>query len=90
MSFSDFINELDNLTESKYRLKTTKAYFKGWKVEVVGTNRFFLIEWIEDMKLWGLYELEENDVYGNKEWVEYFPNVKSAKYDLANGHVYDL
>lgn len=95
MTFREYLVEdefnAESLNEAKYKIKTTKAYFQAWKVEVIGTGRFFLIEYKPEQREWAMYELEEDgDIYGNKEWVEYFPNVKSAKYDLENGHVYGL
>ena len=75
-----------------YSIKTTKAFFEGWKIAVTneaGKTAYFLAEYSHELKVWNLFELDEDgDIYGNKVWVTDYPRVKHAKEALRNDEVH--
>lgn len=69
------------------KLKTTKAYFEGWKI-AVDDGRSFLAEYSHELKIWNLFELDsEGDVYGHKEWTNAYDRLKYAKDAIRFGEL---
>lgn len=69
------------------KLKTTKAYLEGYKLEV-NEGQFFLAEYSHDIKAWNFFQLDTvGDIYGYKEWVNSFDRLKDIKSDLIIGAV---
>ena len=69
------------------KIKTTKAYYEGYKIVVNGCQHF-LAEFNHGIKAWDLFQLDEDgDIYGYKEWVNSFDRLKDAKSDLIIGAV---
>ncbi len=69
------------------KLKTTKAYLEGYKLDV-NEGQFFLAEYSHDIKAWNLFQLDtvgDIDVY--KEWFNSFDRLKDIKSDLIIGAV---